>query len=568
MSGNVWEWCWDYYNPSDRRTRGGSYLDEAYRSEFLHTKVVGGQTYFAGLNFVNRDLRWPQLGLRLARNIGPKISISGTLPEATLNQAYSGYTFGAVGSTGDKVWSISEGNLPPGMSFSANGTLSGTPITAGTYTFVIRLESGGYWDELEVELEVVAPKNYAVMVTVQGGTLPANNDLFVPPREAQVVSTFQIGKYEVTWGEWQAVRNWAVSNGYPALAGIGQGAGDDYPVGNVNWFHVVMWCNAKSQMEGLTPVYYYNGEIYKIGVLYGWNSLAAVTANTTADGYRLPKDAEWEWAARGGISSKGFNFSGGNDVNLVAWYWGNALVDLNGSRHSSPVGQKAGNELGLYDMSGNVAEWCEDFVGGPRRIRGGWYDTDWGDVRVANRRYSQFPGTGYPSYGFRLARNVELSSIVWDWNNGLQGWDINEYDSGNIVQLENGQEGMGIVLNSYRMVNYNVPRWFKVGDVLNNGFIEVDMKHVVPSVHAVYIDVYVYGSDGWGRFIYYPYDGYTSKSENLGSGWMRYRLVPSPGFDKVHEYDFMTPKPDSPRVSFSYNSGSFPLEIDNFVLQD
>jgi hypothetical protein len=96
------------------------------------------------------------VGFRLARNIGPKISISGTLPEATLNQAYAGYTFGIVGSTGDKVWSISEGSLPPGMSFSANGTLSGTPTTAGTYTFVIRLESGAYWDEVEVELEVVA----------------------------------------------------------------------------------------------------------------------------------------------------------------------------------------------------------------------------------------------------------------------------------------------------------------------------------------------------------------------------------------------------------------------------
>ncbi len=99
------------------------------------------------------------IGFRLARNIGPKISISGTLPEATLNQAYAGYTFGAVGSTGDKVWSVSEGALPPGMSFSANGTLSGTPTTAGTYTFVIRVESAGYWDEVEVELEVISATN-------------------------------------------------------------------------------------------------------------------------------------------------------------------------------------------------------------------------------------------------------------------------------------------------------------------------------------------------------------------------------------------------------------------------
>ena len=130
------------------------------------------------------------IGFRLARNIGPKISISGTLPEATLNQAYAGYTFGAVGSTGDKVWSISEGTLPPGMSFSANGTLSGTPTTAGSYTFVIRVDSGGYWDEVEVELEVLAPINYAEMVTVQSGTLPMGSEF-----AGQSVATFQIGKY-------------------------------------------------------------------------------------------------------------------------------------------------------------------------------------------------------------------------------------------------------------------------------------------------------------------------------------------------------------------------------------
>jgi hypothetical protein len=88
------------------------------------------------------------------------------------------------------------------MSFSANGTLSGTPTTAGTYTFVIRLESGGYWDELDVQLEVITPQNYSEMVTVQGGTLPLGSEL-----AGQQVLTFQIGKYEVTWGEWKSVRD-------------------------------------------------------------------------------------------------------------------------------------------------------------------------------------------------------------------------------------------------------------------------------------------------------------------------------------------------------------------------
>jgi alpha-tubulin suppressor-like RCC1 family protein len=140
MTGNVAEWCWGTNRPRTS-PRGGSCLDTPIAI------FTPGSLY--------PETRALQFGFRLARNIGPKISISGTLPEATLNQAYAGYTFGAVGSTGDKVWSISEGTLPPGMSFSANGTLSGTPTTAGTYTFVIRLDSGGYWDEVEVELLVV-----------------------------------------------------------------------------------------------------------------------------------------------------------------------------------------------------------------------------------------------------------------------------------------------------------------------------------------------------------------------------------------------------------------------------
>jgi hypothetical protein len=331
-------------------------------------------------------------------------------------------------------------------------------------------------------------------------------------------------------------------------------------VREVSWYDAVKWCNALSEREGLVPVYSVNGTTYRSGN-FGLSGSSVIQISRSANGYRLPTEAEWEWAARGGVNSQGYSYSGANNPSAVGWNFDNssgAPLNLRDGRGTWPVGLKIPNELGIYDMTGNVFEWCENLVEGSDSLEV-WALSESGKLAPVGRFYD---------LGFRLARNVELSSIVWDWNNSLQGWDINEYDSGNIVQLENGQEGMGIALNSYQMVNYNVPRWFKVGDVLNNGFIEVDMKHVVPSVFAVYIDVYIYGGDGWGRFIYYPYDGYTSKSENLGSGWMRYRLVPSPGFDKVHEYNFMTPKPDSPRVTFSYNNGSFPLEIDNFVLQD
>ena len=194
--------------------------------------------------------------------------------------------------------------------------------------------------------------------------------------------------------------------------------GDDLPVERVSWYDAIVFCNKKSEKEGLKPVYTINQSIIDKNNLNFRDDIRwKVDVNKNANGYRLPTEAEWEYAARGGNQTKGFTFSGSNNPDEVAWYG-----FTKSGRQTHVVGTKNPNELGIYDMSGNVYEWCWDWYSsytntsynnpiGPeygefRILRGGSWLNNVSYCRVSNRcNYYPNDNTNI-EFGFRLVRNA------------------------------------------------------------------------------------------------------------------------------------------------------------------
>jgi formylglycine-generating enzyme required for sulfatase activity len=206
------------------------------------------------------------------------------------------------------------------------------------------------------------------------GRTSGDTDSDAPPINV-TVSPFYLQQTETTKAQWDEVRTWAVSNGYTDL-GAGAGKASDHPVQTVTWYDVVKWCNARSEKEGLTPVYTVSGAVMRTGT-------AEPTANWSANGYRLPTEAEWEKAARGGVSGKRFPWGTDTISHAQANYYGDSTYAYDqspindyhpsykagGEPFTSPVGRFAANGYGLYDIAGNVWEWSWD------RYESGYYPT-------------------------------------------------------------------------------------------------------------------------------------------------------------------------------------------------
>lgn len=184
-------------------------------------------------------------------------------------------------------------------------------------------------------------------VFLMGRTIGTGYPTELPVHQV-TISSFYMNKYEVTQGQYLQImgNNPSTFSGSMLL-----------PVNKVTWYQAVIFCNKLSMQDGLTPCYTYINHGTDPDTWPSQLSDEEIICDWFCNGYRLPSEAEWEYAAKGGIYGHNYEYAGSNDIASVAWYGANS----NNTTHI--VGTKLPNELGIYDLSGNIEEWCWDYWG-------------------------------------------------------------------------------------------------------------------------------------------------------------------------------------------------------------
>lgn len=245
------------------------------------------------------------------------------------------------------------------------------------------------------------------MVLIPGGTNAGTDPDF--GAYSLTVDSFYMDRYEVTKAMWDDVYIWAVTNGY-SFDNAGSGKTTNHPVHTVSWYDVVKWCNARSEKEGRPAVYTVSGGVYKAGQENN-------VVQTSVVGYRLPTDMEWEYAARGNLQNQRFPW--GDEIqharaNYYSWdgysydtsptQGFHPTYNTGGGAYTSPVGSFAANGYGLYDMAGNIWEWCYDWYPGfeesSRVSRGGSWLINAYACRAGDRN-ALGPVAAFDDIGFR-----------------------------------------------------------------------------------------------------------------------------------------------------------------------
>ncbi len=438
LSGNVWEWCWDWHNTSTPAGSLMNYLGQPASSDTTvqRTRLGGSYSTNSPVATVGSNVPAPgtsDTGFRVVRSLNPLYTITYNSNGGTVNgtapydpEAYlSGSLATVLNTTGYTPSGSYLSNL--GNQLAAWNT-NATPANGTDYVSSSQYPIGASNVTLYAHwVPDVTSANIGTLKYVQGGTFTLQSG-----GPNMTVSSFYMSQNLITGAEYASVTGLADPSYFSTVT--------NHPVEQVNWYGALVFCNDLSTEEGLTPVYSISG----ITTPSAWGTIPtadnstwdAATVNSSANGYRLPTEMEYMWAAMGGYNdalpgdlangvnvlgyNKGYAGSteaGGAQTNIGTYAW----YTTNSPSATQAVGTKKANELGIYDLSGNVFELCWDEYGTypttaqtnyqgvtgvtTRVAHGGSWLTSSSDCTVAYRLNSYNPYSTVDDVGFRVVRN-------------------------------------------------------------------------------------------------------------------------------------------------------------------